>query len=161
MCVLCVFHKAVDVVRRSGVVRSLPAHHAVWSSPALLFRCGLSGWIWVSDFGAAVAVHLASVLHASRSPPPLPPRRPSAHLLMQSSISGELCVGPEGREVGHSCYANARRDRGRYGPSGGGTHTGPLSSRDQHAAAVRGNRAAHVCLCLQEWLLIGISTMER
>lgn len=70
-------------------------------------------------------------------------------------------MGPEGREVGHSCYANARRDRGRYGPSGGGTHTGPLSSRDQHAAAVRGNRAAHVCLCLQEWLLIGISTMER
>lgn len=152
----------------------------MWSvGLALCARCPLttpSGLVLLSSSGvasrggfgfptlgreAAVAVHLASVLHASRSPP-LPLRRPSAHLLMQSSISGELYVGPEGREVGHSCYANARRDRGRYGPSGGrGTHTGPLSSRDQHAAAVRGNRAAHVCLCLQEWLLIGISTMER
>lgn len=87
-----------------------------------------------------MAVHLASILHASRSlpPPPPPPRRVIAQLLMQSSISGEGRAGSvwaqrSGKSAIHVILMPAVIE-GDTVPLGGG---GGGGGGDQHAAAVR------------------------
>lgn len=65
-----------------------------------------------------MAVNLASILHGSRSLPS-PPTPSSGERTAPNAIidirrgNSERRVGPEGREIGHSCYVNASGDRGR------------------------------------------------
>lgn len=136
------FLKVMDAVGRTGLLYLFTSlsclvivpsfHMASWGR----FRFFSRGW------EATVAVHLPSILHASLSPPhpPVCPPLPlvSARLLMQSSISREGKVRADwaqrgGKSAIHVMLMPAVIEGDKV-PLG---DTGPLSSGDQHAAAVR------------------------